>query len=114
MLLFTKLPLHDDYINTGHPVCPGQDIQGLIGIGNGGEELHIFLFGKQRSQLLDAQLWTDGEDAQKSWLRVVSLGCRPTGMRGSRWSLHTLRFYSLPIGYQVVDNKRSLLSFSVC
>ena len=114
MLLFTKLPLHDDYINTGYPVCPGQDIQGLIGIGNGGEELHIFLFGKQRSQLLDAQLWTDGEDAQKSWLRVVSLGCRPTGMRGSRWSLHTLRFYSLPDWYEAGDNKQFLLSVSVC
>src|SRR2546421_9431776 len=95
MLLFTKLPLHDDYINTGYPVCPGQDIQGLIGIGNGGEELHIFLFGKQRSQLLDAQLWTDGEDAQKSWLREVSLGCRSTGMRRSRWLLHTERINSL-------------------
>src|SRR2546421_12235584 len=102
MLLFTKLPLHDDYINTGYPVCPGQDIQGVIGIGNGGEEVHIFLFGKQRSQLLDAQLWTDGEAAPKPWLRAVWRGCRATGLRGRRWSLHTLRFYSLPNGYQVV------------
>ncbi len=63
MLLFTKLSLHDDHINAGYPVRPRQDIQRLIGVGNGRKELHIFLFREQRSQLLDTQLWTNGEDA---------------------------------------------------
>ena len=114
MLLFTKLPLHDDHINTGYPVRPRQDIQRLIGIGNGGKELHIFLFGKQRPQLLDAQLWTDGEDAQKSWLRAASLGGRPAGMRRSRWSLHTMWFGLLSSLYEAADNKQPLLSVLLC